>query len=377
MTAAPSVVDAGAARLRAVPPPALQLGPVVVGLPVVQAALSGYSDLPMRLLARAHGAGYAVNEVVLDQHVLQKGRLQRRILQVPEADHPVGGQLMGSQPETFGAASKALVAAGYDVVDLNFGCPVGKVLGRCRGGFLLREPETALAMVDAVLQAVAGDAPVTVKLRRGHDDSPAAERAFFTILLGAFERGIAAATVHPRTVVQKYLGPSRWSFLRKVKREVGDRTLLGSGDLFGAFDAIDMLQQTGVDGVTMARGCIGNPFVFAQAAELLAGRVPLLPSLAERRDALLQHWQLAVSFHGGEAAALASVRMHAIKYAQFHPEPIWARECMVAVKRPEQLPAAIATVFDPARDGERRPLRRDDVVIPADNGLAAALEPAP
>jgi nifR3 family TIM-barrel protein len=294
---------------------------------------------------------------------------------VPEQDHPVGGQLMGSQPRTFGAAAKALVAAGYDVVDLNFGCPVGKVLGRCRGGFLLREPETALAMVDAVLQAVAGDAPVTIKLRRGYDDSVAAERAFFAILLGACERGIAAATVHPRTVAQKYEGPSRWSFLARCKREVGARTLLGSGDLFSAFDAVRMLQATGVDGATMARGCIGNPFVFAQAQELLAGRAPLLPSLLQRRAALLQHWQLAVGHYGGEAAALATVRMHAIKYAQFHPEPVWARERMVAVKRPEQLVAAVEAVFDPGRDGERRLLRPDDAVVPVENLAGEAAEP--
>ena len=122
------------------------------GMPAVQAALSGYSDLAMRTVARAHGAPYALNEVVLDEHVLQRGKLQRRILSVPEHDHPVGGQLMGSQPETFGRAARELVDAGYDVVDVNFGCPVASVLGRKRGGWLLQDPDTALAMVDAVLQ---------------------------------------------------------------------------------------------------------------------------------------------------------------------------------------------------------------------------------
>ena len=106
----------------------LHIGDVEVGLPAVQAALSGYSDLAMRAVAREHGATYAINEVVLDSLVLQKGKL-RRILSVPEYDHPVGGQLMGSQPETFGDAARALVKAGYDVVDINFGCPVNKVLG--------------------------------------------------------------------------------------------------------------------------------------------------------------------------------------------------------------------------------------------------------
>ncbi|MBM3962686.1 MAG: hypothetical protein FJ306_12410, partial [Planctomycetes bacterium] len=107
----------------------LALGKIAVGMPAVQAALSGYSDLAMRTVAREHGAPYALNEVVLDEVVLQKGKLQRRILSVPEHDHPVGGQLMGSDPARFGAAARELVKAGYDVVDVNFGCPVNKVLG--------------------------------------------------------------------------------------------------------------------------------------------------------------------------------------------------------------------------------------------------------
>lgn len=343
----------------------LRIGSVQFDLPVVQAALSGYSDLPMRLLARAHGAPYALNEVVLDQDVLRRGKLQRRILSVPREDHPVGGQLMGSRPETFGPAARALVDAGYDVVDLNFACPVGKVLGRCRGGYLLGHPDTALQIVDSVLQHVGGDVPVTIKLRRGFDDSAGAERAFFAILLGAYERGVAAATVHPRSVAQKYEGRSRWEFLTRVRGEVGDRTLLGSGDIYSAFDVVRMLAETGVDGVSVARGAIGNPFVFAQAQALLGGDVAMAASLGQRRTALLRHWQLAVEFYGGEPAALPSVRMHAIKYAQYHPAPERARDAMVAVRRPEQLVPAIEAVFDPAGEGTVRPLGEADTVVPA------------
>ncbi|MBK8095735.1 MAG: tRNA-dihydrouridine synthase [Planctomycetes bacterium] len=344
----------------------LSLGRVPIGLPVVQAALSGYSDLPMRTIARAHGAPYALAEVVLDALVLQRGKLQRRILSVPEHDHPVGGQLMGSQPHTFGAAARELVRAGYDVVDINFGCPVNKVLGRRRGGWLLQDPTTALAIVDSVLQAVAGDAPVTVKMRRGYDDSPTAEADFFAILEGAFLRGVTAVTVHPRNVVQKYVGRSRWEFLARVRRQFQERTILGSGDLFSPFDVVDMLQQTGVAGVTMARGCIGNPFAFTQVQQLLAGRPALVPTLRQQRDALLEHWRLAVAFYGGEAAALSSVRMHAIKYAQYHPSPVQARERMVAVRSPVQLVATVEELFDPALDQDvAKVLRREDAVVPA------------
>ncbi len=347
------------------PLPPLALGSLRMDMPVVQAALSGYSDLAMRTVARAHGAPYALNEVVLDELVLQKGRLQRRILSVPEHDHPVGGQLMGSQPERFGQAARELVKAGYDVVDLNFGCPVNKVLGRRRGGWLLQDPETALAMIDAVLQAVAGDAPVTVKLRRGSDDSPDAEARFWTILDGAIARGITAATVHPRTVAQKYVGPSRWPFLTKVKQHVGAFPILGSGDLFSPFDVLAMLRETGVNGVTVARGCIGNPFVFTQVRELLAGRAAMRPTAAAQRAALHQHWQIAVPFYGSERHALPHARMHAIKFGQYHKDPVWARERLVRMRGPEFLPLVDEVFADCHDEGRSLQLRPEDAIVPA------------
>jgi tRNA-dihydrouridine synthase B len=344
----------------------LHIGDVEVGLPAVQAALSGYSDLAMRTVAREHGATYAINEVVLDSLVLQRGKLQRRILSIPEHDHPVGGQLMGSQPETFGQAARELVRAGYDVVDINFGCPVNKVLGRHRGGWLLQDPAIALAMVDAVLQAVQGDAPVSVKMRRGSDDSPEAEHRFWTILDGAIERGVAAATVHPRTVKQKYIGPSRWEFLSKVKQHVGDFTLLGSGDLFSAYDVVDMINKTGVDGVTVARGCIGNPFVFEQVRSLLEGGMPKRPTAAMQRAAIERHWQLALPFYGDERRALPPVRMHVIKYAQYHRDHVWARDQLVRVRKPEELFGKVAEVFhDRFDEGRTVDLLRSDAVVPA------------
>ena len=344
----------------------LHIGDVEIGLPAVQAALSGYSDLAMRTVAREHGVTYAINEVVLDALVLQKGKLQRRILSVPEHDHPVGGQLMGSQPEIFGQAARELVRAGYDIVDINFGCPVNKVLGRHRGGWLLQDTETALAMVESVLQAVQGDAPVSVKMRRGTDDSPEAEKRFWTILDGSMELGIAAATVHPRTVKQKYIGPSRWEFLTKVKQHVGDFTLLGSGDLFSAYDVVDMMNETGVDGATVARGCIGNPFMFQQIRDLLDGKIPQRATCAQQRAAIHRHWELAVPFYRDERRALPPARMHVIKYGQYHKDPIWAREQLVRVKKPEELLARVAEVFDDRFDeGRSRDLSREDAVVPA------------
>src|SRR5262245_57096850 len=214
----------------------LKIGPHQFDSPFVQAALSGYGDRATRLLARAYGAPYTLADVILDKLVFVKGRKNRLHLDISPDEHPVGGQLMGAEPEQFALAAVELVERGFDVVDINFGCPVRKVLGRCRGGFLLSTPATAIDIVRRVYDAVGGRVPVTVKMRRGMDDSPEAERNFFEILDAAIEIGIAGATVHGRTVQQRYIGPSRWEFLRRVKRHVGDRTIIGSGDVFSARD---------------------------------------------------------------------------------------------------------------------------------------------
>ncbi len=312
-----------------------QIRDVAIEMPAVQAALSGYSDLAMRRVARAHGAPFCINEVVLDQTVVTKGKLQRLILDLPEDDHPVGGQLMGSDPETFGRAARMMVDAGYDVVDINFGCPVPKALGRCRGGYLLSDADTALEIVDRVVQSIAGDVPVTVKMRRGFDDSPESERAFFEILEGSFERGISGVTVHPRSVKQRYIGPSRWAFLRRVKRSVGDRLVLGSGDLFGPHDVLRMMAETGVDGVTVARGAIGNPWIFGQVRDLLAGREPKAPTIGEQRRTLKLHWDESLALYG-KSKGVGRARAHLIRYAAVHPDMNVVREAFVKSKTAER-----------------------------------------
>src|SRR5205085_2076507 len=194
-------------------------------------------------------------------------------LHISDEERPVGGQLMGAEPEQFAAGARKLVEAGFDVIDINFGCPVKKVLGRCRGGFHLSQPAVALEIVRRTREAVKPEIPVTVKMRRGIDDSAGSRDKFFEILDGAFAAGIAAVTVHGRTVVQRYIGPSRWEFLAEVKRHLGPgKTMLGSGDLFTSRDCLEMIRRTGVDGVTVARGAIGNPWIFSQCRALAEGR---------------------------------------------------------------------------------------------------------
>ncbi len=310
----------------------LTIGSLRLPHPFVQAALSGYSDLPMRRVARHCGAVYCVNEVVIDRSVLHDGAWQRQLLSVPEDDHPVGAQIMGADPAAFGPAARRLADAGYDVIDINFGCPVKKVLKRCRGGFLLGDPETALAMVHRVLDAVGGDKPVTVKMRRGIDESAESERCFFAILEGAFEAGVDAITVHGRTVHQRYSGPSNWAFLRKVKAHVGPRTILGSGDLMTAADCLAMMRETGVDGVTIARGALGNPWVFRECLALHAGEPrPPAPSVAEQGEILRRHLAEGVAYYGPDEAGRVLART-GIRYARRHPQAKRVRAAFSAVK---------------------------------------------
>lgn len=323
------------------------IGSVEIAHPFTQAALSGYTDLPMRRVARRHGAAYALGQMVLGTTVTHASDWQRRLLHVPADDHPVGAQLLGGEPHEFGPAARALADAGYDVIDVNFGCPVHKVLRRRRGGWLLADPPAALDIVRQVLDAVGGDRPVTVKMRRGLDDSAESERRFFTILEGVFERGVAAVTVHGRTVKQRYAGRSDWEFLRRVKRHVGDRVVLGSGDLHRATDAVDMLRLTGVDGVSLARGAIGNPWIFRECLALwTGGALPPLPSPAELRETLLQHFREAVAFYGPRDGGMI-MRRHAMKYSRLHPCPRKVREALIAMREPDAFAALLDAWFTP------------------------------
>jgi nifR3 family TIM-barrel protein len=314
--------------------PTPSIGGITLASPVVQAALSGYSDRAMRVLARRHGAAYSLGEVLLDRFVNEVGHNKRNLARIAVApeEHPVGGQLMGSNPDDFPPAARRLVAEGFDVIDINFGCPVKKVLGRCRGGYLLSVPETALEIVSRVREAVPSQVPVTLKMRRGIDDSAESADRFWTIFDGAFARGVAAITVHGRTVQQKYVGPSNWEFLTAVKRHAGSRTVIGSGDLFSAEACVAMLRQTGVDGVSIARGAIGNPWIFRQTLALLAGEPPPPPpTIHQQADMLREHFALAEELHGAELAGRL-MRKFAIKYARLHPEYLPVRTAFVDVK---------------------------------------------
>ncbi len=312
----------------------LKIGGLEIGFPVVQAALSGYSDWPMRLIAREMGASYSLCEVMLDQFLValkDRERTRHFLFNTPE-EQPVAGQLMGAEPEQFALGAKKLAEAGFVVIDINFGCPVKKVLGRCRGGFHLSQPSVALEIVKRTRDIVPEHIPVTIKMRRGIDDSEKSRDDFYTILDGAFELGIDAITVHGRTVEQRYVGPSRWEFLKQVKQHVGSKCILGSGDLFSAQDCLRMMQETGIDGVTVARGAIGNPWIFQQCRAIFSGLdLPAPPSLWEQRETMKRHFLLAEQIYGEDRASV-QMRKFGIKYSALHPEHLSVRESFVRVK---------------------------------------------
>ncbi len=304
--------------------------------PFFQAGLAGYSDGAMRLVARRHGCPYCVTEALLDRTLINGGKGRTREdpdLLAEECgtgdvtdnraagldDHPIAGQIMGTHPDEMATGAALLATMNYEVIDVNLACPVKKIRKRNRGGHFLAHPVDAIAILKSVRDAVPGDIPTTVKLRRAFDDTPEMAANFDRVFCAAYELGYAWATVHCRTVQQKYNGPGRWQALVDLRERYNDRILFGSGDIWCAADIFAMLEVTGVNAVSVARGCIGNPWIFRQARQMMAGAQPTLPTIEEQRDALLQHFELSMSLHG-EKPASRMMRKFGIKFAHHHPK---------------------------------------------------------
>ena len=302
---------------------------------MTQAALSGYSDWPMRRIARRLGAAYTVCEVMLDQFILNvtKGNKAKRFLRVGDDEHPCGAQLMGAVPEMFPPAALKLVAAGFDVIDLNFACPVKKVLGRCRGGFLAERPADGAPIVARVRDALPPDMPLTVKMRRGMDDSQASRDNFFEIFDGAFRLGAAAVTVHGRTVRQRYEGTSSRAFLAEVKRHAASRPCWAAA----------ICSPPATASICSAkRASMAWPLPAARSAtrgfSSKSGRWPREsplppPSLYQQRDVIAEHYRLSEEIYGPRRACRV-MRKFGIKYARLHPESLQVRDAFVAVTKP-------------------------------------------
>jgi len=342
--------------------------------PFFQAGLAGYSDAAMRIVARRNGCPLCITEALLDRTLLGGGKgftkadLGELHDNIPggDEDHPLVGQIMGSEPLEMAAAAVKMVeqgkrpnheyrklrnlgihaapehkavtidhdAPGFASIDVNLACPVKKVKSKARGGHWLREPEGAIDILRAVRDALPERQKSSVKLRRGFDDSAEAERNFYRILDAAFDLGYAFVTVHGRTVEQKYVGPARWTFLRDLVRNRPNHAIFGSGDVWEAADIFRMLEYTGVRAVSVARGCIGNPWLFRQARQMMAGLEPAAPTIAEQRAVLLQHFDLSVAVNG-ERGASRMMRKFAIKFSWHHPDAPAVKADFVKVESAE------------------------------------------
>lgn len=316
--------------------------------PFFQAGLAGYSDGAMRLIARRHGCPYCITEALLDRTLLAGGKGRRKedpdLLereggrsaddeQFPDLgdveenriamvggrhDHPIAGQIMGCTPHEMADGAAVLVRMNYDVIDVNLACPVKKMRKSNRGGHCLTDPEQSIAILKAVRERVPANIPCTVKLRRAYDDTPEMAASFERIFNAAYDLGYAWATVHCRTVKQKYHGPGRWEFLAELVARHPDKIIFGSGDVWHVHDIFAMLELTGVQAVAVARGCIGNPWIFQQARQMMAGEPPAIPSPGEQRQALLEHIDLSRTLHG-EHKASRMMRKFGIKFSAHHP----------------------------------------------------------
>ena len=329
--------------------------------PFFQAGLAGYSDGAMRLVARRHGCPFCVTEALLDRTLINGGKGRRKEdpdliatecgmgeiednLAASTDDHPIAGQIMGTTPDEMARGADILVGMGYDVIDVNMACPVKKIKSASRGGHFLQHPDEAVPVLRAVIDAVARRVPCTVKLRRGWDDSEGAEHGFWKVFDAAYELGYAWTTVHCRTVQQRYEGPGRWEFLEELTRRRPDRVVFGSGDIWTVEDIFAMLDQCGVAGVSVARGCIGNPWIFRQARDMMAGRTPTLPTVAEQREVLLEHYRLASIIHGDRTTS-RHMRKFGIKFAAHHPDARAVKDAFIACESAESWREVIERLY--------------------------------
>ncbi|MEM9420295.1 MAG: tRNA-dihydrouridine synthase family protein [Planctomycetota bacterium] len=345
----PSPAPGSVAKHASAGHPPLSLGGVAIDAPFYQAGLAGYSDAAMRMVARKHGSPYCITEAMLDAFLIAGGKGLKHA-EIPEGDHPICGQLMGSHPDDIAAGAKILVQLGYDVVDVNLACPVKKIKKKCRGGHLLSVPEEAIAILEAVKAAVPAGYPLTTKLRRAYDDTPEMEENFHQVFQAAMRLGYAGATVHCRTVQQKYVGSGKWEKLRELTDRYGEQarqqgfTIGGSGDIWTAQDIFRMLDQTGVDWVSVARGCIGNPWLFTQARAIMAGQAAVAPTIHEQRDVLLEHFDLSVRLHG-EGQASRMMRKFGIKFSRHHPQADAIKQSFIKVKSTDDWRAVLADFY--------------------------------
>ncbi|WP_298268059.1 tRNA dihydrouridine synthase DusB [Geobacter sp.] len=317
----------------------LAIGSLALENNLVLAPMAGITNLPMRLLAREQGAALCFTEMVSVNGLVRDGQKSFDLVRSIAADRPLGVQLFGDAPETVAEGAR-LVEADADLIDINMGCPVKKVVGTGAGSALLREPAKVREIVRAVRRATR--LPLTVKIRSGWS---CGEPNFLEIARIAEGEGCDAITLHPRSRSQMFEGRADWTHIAELKRAVGV-PVIGSGDLFTAADVVAMLEDTDCDGVMVARGALGNPWIFRQALDLLAGRGETTPSPDERLRVALRHLELFIET-AGERVALMEMRKHLSWYSHGVPGAARFRKDINTIEGKGALLEALRRFFTP------------------------------
>lgn len=315
----------------------LKIGNITLESRTALAPMAGVTDLPFRLLCREQGCGLMCTEMVSAKALLYKNKNTGSLLKTTETERPLAVQLFGSDPEIMGEMAAVLEEGPFDIIDVNMGCPVPKIVNNGEGSALMRDPRRVELILSAMVKKV--KKPVTVKFRKGFDDSSVNAVEIAKIAEGC---GVSAVAVHGRTRAQYYSGKADWEIIRKVKEAV-DIPVFGNGDIFTAEHAACMMEQTGCDGVMLARGARGNPWIFSQIRHYLDRREVLpKPSAGQVRDMILRHGRLLTEYKG-EWTAMREMRKHVAWYTAGFPHSSALRREINTVETLEELSKLLET----------------------------------
>lgn len=284
------------------------IGSLKLENPIFSAPMAGISDLPYRLIMKRHGAALVYSEMISANGLFYNGKATRKLLQSSREERPLAVQLFGDTPERLADATIQVEEHG-ELIDLNLGCPVRKVIRSGAGSALLREPGKVARIIAAVRSATTR--PLTVKIRSGWDHGSV---NFMEIARIAVEEGVDAVTLHPRTRSQMFGGAADWTQIKTLKRALSV-PVIGSGDLFSAECIKTMFEQTGCDAVMIGRGGYGNPWIIQQALNLLANKPPGQPTIDARFAVAKEHVRLCLETFGPQKT-LGHMRKHLCWYAR-------------------------------------------------------------